>query len=31
MINLYRWLSARTVKETFNPPVDYSYPFMLEA
>jgi 1-pyrroline-5-carboxylate dehydrogenase len=31
MINLYRWLSARTVKETFNPPIDYSYPFMLEA
>jgi 1-pyrroline-5-carboxylate dehydrogenase len=31
MINLYRWLSARTVKETFNPPVDYGYPFMLEA
>jgi 1-pyrroline-5-carboxylate dehydrogenase len=30
MINLYRWLSARTVKETFNPPVDYSYPFMKE-
>ena len=29
-LNLYRWLSARTIKETFNPPVDYSYPFMLE-
>ena len=28
MLNLYRWLSARTVKETFNPPTDYSYPFM---
>ncbi len=28
MINLYRWLSARTIKETFNPPVDYKYPFM---
>ncbi|MBS1729296.1 MAG: L-glutamate gamma-semialdehyde dehydrogenase [Bacteroidetes bacterium] len=28
MINLYRWLSARTVKETFNPPTDYTYPFM---
>jgi 1-pyrroline-5-carboxylate dehydrogenase len=28
MINLYRWLSARTVKETFNPPVDYKYPFL---
>jgi 1-pyrroline-5-carboxylate dehydrogenase len=30
ILNLYRWLSARTVKETFNPPVNYSYPFMLE-
>jgi len=30
MINLYRWLSARTIKETFNPPTDYKYPFMLE-
>jgi 1-pyrroline-5-carboxylate dehydrogenase len=31
MINLYRWLSCRTIKETFNPAADYSYPFMLEA
>ncbi|WP_207493450.1 L-glutamate gamma-semialdehyde dehydrogenase [Aridibaculum aurantiacum] len=31
MINLYRWLSARTVKETFNPPTDYKYPFLQEA
>ncbi len=31
MINLYRWLSARTVKETFNPAVDYRYPFLQEA
>lgn len=30
-LNLYRWLSARTIKETYNPPVDYSYPFLLEA
>jgi 1-pyrroline-5-carboxylate dehydrogenase len=30
ILNLYRWLSARTVKETFHPPVDYPYPFMLE-
>jgi 1-pyrroline-5-carboxylate dehydrogenase len=30
MINLYRWLSARTIKETFNPPVDYTYPFLSE-
>ena len=28
-LNLYRWLSARTIKETFNPPVDYTYPFMM--
>jgi 1-pyrroline-5-carboxylate dehydrogenase len=30
MLNLYRWLSARTIKETFNPPTDYGYPFMQE-
>ena len=30
ILNLYRWLSARTVKETFNPPADYAYPFMQE-
>jgi 1-pyrroline-5-carboxylate dehydrogenase len=30
ILNLYRWLSARTIKETFNPPVDYGYPFMGE-
>ncbi|HMT73351.1 MAG TPA: L-glutamate gamma-semialdehyde dehydrogenase [Chitinophagaceae bacterium] len=30
ILNLYRWLSARTIKETFNPPVDYRYPFMQE-
>jgi 1-pyrroline-5-carboxylate dehydrogenase len=30
LLNLYRWLSARTIKETFNPPTDYRYPFMLE-
>jgi 1-pyrroline-5-carboxylate dehydrogenase len=30
ILNLYRWLSARTIKETFNPPVDYRYPFMAE-
>jgi 1-pyrroline-5-carboxylate dehydrogenase len=29
-LNLYRWLSARTIKETFNPPTNYSYPFMIE-
>lgn len=30
-LNLYRWLSARTIKETFNPPTDYRYPFLNEA
>ena len=30
-LNLYRWLSARTIKETFNPPTDYGYPFLQEA
>ena len=30
ILNLYRWLSARTIKETFNPPVDYKYPFLQE-
>jgi 1-pyrroline-5-carboxylate dehydrogenase len=28
MLNLYRWLSARTIKETYNPPKDYKYPFL---
>jgi 1-pyrroline-5-carboxylate dehydrogenase len=27
-LNLMRWVSARTIKETFNPPHDYRYPFM---
>jgi 1-pyrroline-5-carboxylate dehydrogenase len=27
-LNLVRWVSARTVKENFNPPRDYRYPFM---
>lgn len=30
MINLYRWLSPRTIKETFNPPTDYRYPFLAQ-
>lgn len=30
ILNLYRWLSARTIKETFNPPTDYRYPFLQE-
>lgn len=28
ILNLYRWLSARTIKETFNSATDYNYPFM---
>jgi 1-pyrroline-5-carboxylate dehydrogenase len=28
--NLMRWVSARSVKETFSPPHDYKYPFMAE-
>jgi len=27
-LNLLRWTSARTIKETFVPPTDYRYPFM---
>ncbi len=27
-LNLIRWTSPRTIKETFNPPTDYRYPFM---
>ena len=30
ILNLYRWLSARTIKETFNPATDYRYPFLSE-
>lgn len=30
-LNLYRWLSARTVKETLVSPTDYRYPFLKEA
>ena len=29
-MNLYRWISARTLKETFVPPTDYRYPFLEE-
>jgi 1-pyrroline-5-carboxylate dehydrogenase len=28
MWNLIRWVSPRTVKETFVPPTDYRYPFL---
>ena len=30
MLNMYRWLSPRTLKENFVPPVDYRYPFLGE-
>lgn len=30
MINLLRWVSPRTIKETFNPDTDYRYPFLAE-
>ncbi len=29
-LNLIRWVSPRTIKENFVPPVDYRYPFMAE-
>jgi len=29
-LNLTRWVSARTIKETFSPPRDYKYPYMSE-
>jgi 1-pyrroline-5-carboxylate dehydrogenase len=29
-MNLMRWVSPRTIKETFAPPTDYKYPFMGE-
>lgn len=30
MINLLRWVSPRTIKETFDPPTDYRYAFLEE-
>ena len=30
-LNLLRWVSPRSIKETFAPSKDYRYPFMLEA
>jgi 1-pyrroline-5-carboxylate dehydrogenase len=29
-LNLVRWVSARTIKESFAPPLEVSYPFMAE-
>ena len=31
ILNLLRWVSARTIKENFVPPKDFRYPFMAEA
>lgn len=31
VLNLYRWISPRLIKENFVPPTDYRYPFMEEA
>jgi 1-pyrroline-5-carboxylate dehydrogenase len=28
-LNLVRWVSPRAIKETFVPPIDFRYPFML--
>lgn len=30
ILNLLRWVSPRTIKENFVPPVDYKYPFLHE-
>jgi 1-pyrroline-5-carboxylate dehydrogenase len=29
-MNIMRWMTARTIKETFNPPKDWRYPYMSE-
>ncbi|OFX61059.1 MAG: 1-pyrroline-5-carboxylate dehydrogenase, partial [Bacteroidetes bacterium GWA2_30_7] len=29
-LNLMRWTSPRTIKETLSPPTDFKYPFMIE-
>lgn len=29
-LNLYRWISPRTIKETLCPPTSYTYPFLAE-
>jgi 1-pyrroline-5-carboxylate dehydrogenase len=31
ILNMYRWLSPRTIKENFVPPTDYRYAFLEEA
>jgi 1-pyrroline-5-carboxylate dehydrogenase len=30
VLNLWRWVSVRTIKENFVPPTEYSYPFLSE-
>lgn len=30
VFNLIRWVSPRAIKENFNPPMDYTFPFMGE-
>ena len=30
ILNLLRWVSPRTIKETFVPPKDYKYSFLQE-
>ena len=30
VLNLYRWVSPRTIKENFVPPTDFRFPFMME-
>ena len=30
ILNMLRWVSPRTIKETFVPPTDYKYPFLSE-
>ena len=31
VLNLYRWVSPRTIKENFVPPTDYKYPYLQES
>ena len=28
LLNMQRWVSARAIKETFNPPTNYRYPYL---
>jgi 1-pyrroline-5-carboxylate dehydrogenase len=28
ILNLYRWISPRTIKEVGNPPTDWRYPYL---